>query len=69
MCAGAINAGAINAGVALSPGRGRRNEATAAKCAERQYPLSTNKLSELHDGCTPMRAIRASRDLPKFNNQ
>ena len=53
-----VCAGAINAGLAASPGRGHRNAATAAKCAERQYPLLNNKLSEFHAGRASMPTMR-----------
>ena len=49
--ASAMNASAINAGVAASPGRDHRYATTAAEYAERQYPLLNNKLSEIHAGC------------------
>ena len=44
VCADVINADAINAGGAASPGRGHRYATTAAKYAERQYPPLNNKL-------------------------
>ena len=48
---GAMNASVVNADVVASPGRDHRYATTAAECAERQYPLLNNKLSEIHAGC------------------
>ena len=46
-----MNASVVNAGGATSPGRDHRYTTTAAECAERQYPLLHNRLSEIHVGC------------------
>ena len=48
--ASVVNASVVNAGGAASPGRDHRYATTAAECAERQYPLLNNRLSEIHVG-------------------
>ena len=47
---GVMSASVVNAGGAASPGRDHRYATTAAECAERQYPLLNNRLSEIHVG-------------------